>query len=261
MGPVFQLSICLAAAHVLGNFLLPRGYGGHAKPTIGAVARRAILVAGLSYLLCGAWEIWAIPVSVMIFHALIEGTMVRLPLRGAVAFLVGQSVHAATVMGIAVAASLEVPRLFGVSLFGPVYLKVLTLLTGVVLAVFGGGVLIGLAVQPLLAELGAAPNNDAAGKGGTLADGDGASPGPHSGLKHGGKYIGWLERVLTFLFVLTGQPAGIGFLITAKSIFRFGEVKEPSQRKEAEYILIGSMMSFGVGLLVAYVTKHLLAWE
>ena len=54
--------------------------------------------------------------------------------------------------------------------------------------------------------------------------------------------------------MLVDQPSAIGFLIAAKSVFRFGELRERSNRMEAEYIIIGTMMSFIWGLSVAYVT-------
>jgi hypothetical protein len=57
------------------------------------------------------------------------------------------------------------------------------------------------------------------------------------------------------LLILIGQPAGVGFLITAKSILRFGDVRDSSQRKLTEYIIIGTFMSFGWGLLVAVLTQ------
>ena len=75
------------------------------------------------------------------------------------------------------------------------------------------------------------------------------------GLLDGGRYIGYLERLLVLLFMLASLPAGVGFLITAKSILRFGDVKESTQRKLTEYIIIGTFMSFGWGLLVAMVTR------
>ena len=42
------------------------------------------------------------------------------------------------------------------------------------------------------------------------------------GLPGGGQVIGNLERGLIFLLMLTGQAQGIGFLIAAKSVLRFG---------------------------------------
>jgi hypothetical protein len=42
------------------------------------------------------------------------------------------------------------------------------------------------------------------------------------------------------LLLLIDQPGGIGFLFAAKSILRFGEIKDSQHRKMAEYILIGT---------------------
>ena len=58
----------------------------------------------------------------------------------------------------------------------------------------------------------------------------------HALRLHVGQYIGQLERTLIFLFVLIGQPTGVGFLVAAKSVFRFGDLKEHEDRMEAEYI-------------------------
>jgi hypothetical protein len=44
-------------------------------------------------------------------------------------------------------------------------------------------------------------------------------------------------------------------LITAKSILRFGEIKDRRNRLEAEYIIIGTSMSFGYGMFIAYLTQ------
>ncbi len=79
--------------------------------------------------------------------------------------------------------------------------------------------------------------------------------GEPQGLINGGQTIGKLERGLTFLLIIFGQPAAIGFLFAAKSILRFGEIREPGQRKEAEYIIIGTFASFGWAMLVSFTTK------
>jgi hypothetical protein len=78
---------------------------------------------------------------------------------------------------------------------------------------------------------------------------------PERGFPDGGKLIGQLERFLIYLFVLAGRPEGVGFLVAAKSVFRFGELTKPANRLEAEYITIGTLMSFSWGLAVALVTK------
>ncbi len=81
-----------------------------------------------------------------------------------------------------------------------------------------------------------------------------------AGLTRGGLYIGWLERFLVLLLLLIDQPNGIGFLIAAKSILRFGEIKDPAQRKLAEYIIIGTFLSFGWALLIAVLTQKALRY-
>ncbi|MCB0445276.1 MAG: DUF3307 domain-containing protein, partial [Gelidibacter sp.] len=69
-------------------------------------------------------------------------------------------------------------------------------------------------------------------------------------LEDAGKYIGILERLLVFIFIVSGHWEAVGFLITAKSVFRFGDLKESKQRKLTEYILIGTLISFGIAMLV-----------
>lgn len=60
-------------------------------------------------------------------------------------------------------------------------------------------------------------------------------------LKDAGKYIGVLERILVFVFIIVGHWEAVGFLITAKSVFRFGNLKESKHRKLTEYILIAHL--------------------
>lgn len=72
-------------------------------------------------------------------------------------------------------------------------------------------------------------------------------------LMNAGKYIGMLERVFVFTFVITGNWEGIGFLLAAKSVFRFGDLKESKDRKLTEYILIGTLLSFGIAIATGMV--------
>lgn len=78
-------------------------------------------------------------------------------------------------------------------------------------------------------------------------------------LTNAGKYIGILERLFVFIFVITGHWEGIGFLIAAKSVFRFGDLKESKGRKLTEYILIGTLLSFGIAIATGLVTLQLVA--
>lgn len=68
-------------------------------------------------------------------------------------------------------------------------------------------------------------------------------------LQSAGKYIGIIERLLVFAFVVTHNLAAVGFLITAKSVFRFGDLREAKDRRMTEYVLIGTLSSFGLAML------------
>ncbi len=67
-------------------------------------------------------------------------------------------------------------------------------------------------------------------------------------LKNAGKYIGILERLFVFGFVVMGFWSGVGFLLAAKSIFRFGDLTRSKDRKLTEYVLIGTLLSFGIAI-------------
>ncbi|MCL2914974.1 DUF3307 domain-containing protein [Shewanella corallii] len=77
-------------------------------------------------------------------------------------------------------------------------------------------------------------------------------------LASAGKAIGMLERFLILTFVLLGQYAGIGFLMAAKSIFRFGDLRESRDHKMTEYVMMGTLLSFTLALLIGLGTSQLL---
>lgn len=75
-------------------------------------------------------------------------------------------------------------------------------------------------------------------------------------LESAGKYIGVLERLFVFGFILLNQWSAIGLLIAAKSVFRFGDLSRAKDRKLTEYILIGSLISFGLAILIGLLYKY-----
>lgn len=104
--------------------------------------------------------------------------------------------------------------------------------TGFILATRAGGFAVGLLMRPFADSL----------PGGTAAE----------GLPGAGRVIGLLERGLIFVLVLIGQPQGVGLLMAAKSILRYGALKE--DRELSEYVIIGTLASFGWALVVSYAT-------
>lgn len=108
----------------------------------------------------------------------------------------------------------------------------MVLLTGLLLATRAGGFAVGLLMEPFAPHLGKGD----AGK----------------SLPGAGRVIGHLERGLIFALVMFGQAQGVGLLIAAKSILRFGAVKD--DRRLSEYVIIGTLASFGWALVAAYAT-------
>lgn len=113
----------------------------------------------------------------------------------------------------------------------------MALATGLILATRAGGFAVGLLMQPFAERL---PPEVTA-----------------ESLPGAGRVIGLLERGLIFVLVLLGQPEGVGLLMAAKSILRFGAVKD--DRALSEYVIIGTLASFGWALVVAYGTLAAIA--
>ncbi|MFD1631985.1 DUF3307 domain-containing protein [Pseudopedobacter beijingensis] len=77
-------------------------------------------------------------------------------------------------------------------------------------------------------------------------------------LKDAGKYIGILERVLIVIFINMGFFEGIGYLLAAKSIFRFGDLTRSRDKKLTEYILLGTLISFCIAIITGLCLRELL---
>lgn len=73
-------------------------------------------------------------------------------------------------------------------------------------------------------------------------------------LNNAGKWIGIIERLIVFIFVLLGQYAAISLLIAAKGIIRFNEKDRPEVK--TEYLVIGTLMSIGIALIIGQAVKH-----
>ncbi|MGQ4877309.1 DUF3307 domain-containing protein [Billgrantia sp. LNSP4103-1] len=74
-----------------------------------------------------------------------------------------------------------------------------------------------------------------------------------------GARIGMAERVLVMTLVLLDQLTAIGFLLAAKSVLRFGELRGAQDRKLTEYVLMGTLLSVStamvLGLLIRLVVE------
>lgn len=248
------------AAHVGGDFLLQsrRDVAQKLRPVV--LLKHGTIHAGLTLVLAGSWSIWPAALGIAAFHLAIDVGKQRLSGGGWRAFLTDQALHAAT---LAVASWLFIQfaayeTSLWADLFGVTYFQLLALLSGLVVTVQAGAYFVDMAVEPFLAQI-RAGRPDAAGDGPSLPfeRTERAASTRLRGLRDGGRTIGRLERALIFIFVLIDQFGAIGFLIAAKSIFRFGELRERSNRMEAEYIIIGTLISFLWAITAAFLTRLL----
>ena len=75
------------------------------------------------------------------------------------------------------------------------------------------------------------------------------------GLQTAGKWIGYIERCLIITFILINQFTAIGFLLTAKTIFRFGDLSKSNDMKLTEYMMIGTLFSFSSAIVIGLIAK------
>ncbi|MEM8957522.1 MAG: DUF3307 domain-containing protein [Pseudomonadota bacterium] len=230
--PMAQTFAALLLAHVIADFLLQPDWMVRRKREPAVLLAHIGVVGGLSLACLGG--AWPVALGVAAAHLVIDAVKVwALPPRlrdTAGAFCTDQIAHLATL----IVAALWVPGAAQSGLWAP-WLDLLTIpaiaLSGLILTVTAGGFAVGLLIAPYAAQVAA------------------------EGLPRAGKVIGQLERALIFLLVMIGQPAGIGFLIAAKSFLRFEASKE---QKASEYVIIGTLASFGWALAIASLTAALM---
>lgn len=232
---ISEILLLLIAAHCYGDFLVqPNGMAVNKHKT-GIVALHGLLHGALVYLVLQQWGQWQIPLAVLVFHTLIDRVK-SVYKTTPETFALDQLAHLISLILISFAAvswnwiDLSFPGIVGRDL--------ILIGAGFCAAVFGPGFFIIHVAERLVVQN---PElDDLLG----------------NGLKRGGVQIGRLERALIFLFLAIGHPAGIGFLIAAKSILRFEEAKE---QKVAEYVLIGTFWSFGSALGIGWLTFQVIS--
>jgi len=62
-----------------------------------------------------------------------------------------------------------------------------------------------------------------------------------------------IERILMLTFVITGKFDAIGFLLAAKSVFRFGDLSNRKDRMRTENILTGTLLSFSISIITGLI--------
>jgi hypothetical protein len=195
----------------------------------------ACLYSFIVYLMSTTWArgLWLLPV-LFLSHALIDGWKATRRKR-TYSFMIDQMIHL-VVLGVAfflLSTAWVAPEKLFWFWKSP---RVLCVVFGYLLVLWPFGRLMQVLTSPLRSQI------------------EGQSS---RGLESAGLWIGCLERTFLLSFILLNYLPGVALLLGLKSIFRFGEIKDPDNRKETEYILIGTLLSFGLAIGVGIAIKHI----
>jgi hypothetical protein len=240
--------IPLVFAHLLADFILQSDTSVRLKHKLIYLLLHGLLVGFLSYLFVGIFSGWELLIGVGLTHILLDAWKLRSQQGTRLTrFLIDQVGHLLILALFSWAATFQHGDFAGlwINLMGRWYLLILAVLSGGILSIYVVSFLVELSFEALgINKLPA--SSDPEERDSLLEE--------ELGIAEGGRIIGYLERGLITLFVLVGYPAGIGFLVAAKSIFRFGELTDSSRRWQAEYIIIGTLLSILLGSSFAYLT-------
>lgn len=239
MNDIILTGTGLLLAHFISDFILQTRGMIHDKREKGwkspALAIHALTAALLAVVLAWEWEHWlVIGITTLSTHWLIDVVKMRSEsFKSVRAFLLDQLAHVLVIVFLLFYLYPQLAILFvlhqDVVATWPVYLL------GLLLLYRPTGFLIEHAIAKWAFD--PAANTD-------------------DSLPEAGKWIGYLERLLIFIFMLMGEYSAIGFLIAAKSILRFRD--HAQQQKQTEYILLGTLLSFTLAILVSLFVKYLI---
>jgi len=244
INPAYNLFLAIYLAHLLTDFVFQtsrivsnkhrgewRGYIIHGVTHYVAVLV-LVTLADPHRLPTLSFQLLAVSLSVV--HLLVDWAKVsfttahRMP-DNAVAFVLDQAIHLVTVMAavfLLVHPSVDTLVIWlnrirlhqeGILLVSVIY----------VLVIFGGGYFIRALIGPLWKEEAGQTTKE------------------HEEVINAGLYIGWLERFLVLTALFLQSPATVGFILAAKSIARYPELKSV---RFAEYFLIGTLLSVAIAL-------------
>jgi hypothetical protein len=228
----------LLLAHLLGDFLLQPTKWVKAKNSKKERAPEmyyhVLVITVLTYLFLWNWTLWYLPLIIMVSHLIIDiWKSHRTHTFGY--FLADQFLHILVIVAVWTIFYFDANTVFT---WIPKYLNSVhfwVLIIGYYLVTGPLGIAIGNATSKWQKDAGM----------------------DTGGLDRAGMWIGRCERVLVLTFIITNQYTALGFLMAAKSLLRFGDAEDRTQKK-TEYILVGTLMSFASAAIVGAIVSYLL---
>ena len=231
----------LLSAHVIADFFLQFDklcQSKHDKSWRGITAQaiHALIHAACAYLLLADWGAWVIPLVIFVTHFIIDILKIKWNGNSTLGFLTDQGAHIGIILILwwSLYADHSQVQAWMTEIINS--RRLWALLLGYMLVLKPASILIGVFIKRWI------PSNQM----------------QSHGMPFAGAWIGYIERVLIVTFVITGNIEGVGFMLAAKSIFRFGDLNKAREIKITEYVLLGTLASFTIALLVAFTVKHYL---
>lgn len=242
MNETLLIALQLLLAHVLTDFVLQPAKAIKQKRKLKAKAPflyvHAFLAGFLTYLFLQQWTSFFVPVFIMVTHFFIDLWKLNKEKDNLKLFLLDQFFHFLILLlaWLYLTENFNAIIPFVEALFSSQ--NTLILILGYLIVIFPFGFIIGKATLRWQKEI--------------------EKEDKINSLEKAGRYIGIFERILVLTFVLTQNIAAIGFLIAAKSILRFSDKGQSDGRKQTEYVLIGTLMSFALTIIVGFLMNALM---
>jgi hypothetical protein len=232
----FLVLIKLLCAHLCADFIFQTDSinEGKRKPGIKGIIYQllhSMVHAGVAYAFVADWTNWLIPTVIFITHFVIDLIKCKVREDSLTIFLADQFSHIAVIVVLWFVLYGKVIELYGLENISSI--KVWLTVMAYILMLKPSSVLLSLFLNKWTP----------------------ASPNTQS-LPNAGQWIGYIERILILTFVLIGSIEGVGFLLAAKSVFRFGELNKAKEIRTTEYVLIGTFASFTIAIITGIVIAH-----
>ena len=237
-----ELLIRILVAHFFADFILQTTTMAKQKDKNGLKSGSFWLHIGIHVLVLSLllWDyhLWPVLLIVSVGHFLIDAIKSRISNSSTWVFVIDQVLHLAVIVGVWVVYTQQEMILVNKISELVSSQKIWGLVLAYTLVSVPAGVFIGKLTGKWATEL--EEPSDAQKK---------------SGLNNAGKWIGVLERILILTFIIVNEFSAIGFLLAATSVFRFGDLKNDSEHKKTEYIIIGTLLSFVFGIATGLLYK------
>lgn len=248
----YSILIRLLLAHLLSDFVFQSTKWAKDKDTKGFSSKYLywhILVTGVTASILVCEQNWLLPILIITaIHLVTDGLKGEINKRfldkssPTYLFIIDQFIHIAVIIFAWGIVSKQVDDLYAKAISSLYNQNLWFFVLAYVFVSFPSSILIGKMTQQWSQEING--NNDEYS--GT------------AGLNNAGKWIGIVERIMILTFVLINQFAAIGFMLAAKSVLRFGDLKDSKDQKKTEYIIIGTFLSFMVAVFTGLFVRELI---